>query len=112
MVYEIEKRICQNCRKNFVIEPEDFNFYEKMKVSAPTFCSECRLQRRFMVRNERNFYKRECGLCKKSVISMYSLEKPFPVYCSECWWGDDWDSMAFSKEYDFSKPFFIKFKEL
>lgn len=107
-----EIRNCQNCKKDFVIEPEDFGFYEKIKVPPPTFCPECRLQRRFTVRNERNFYKRECDLCKESVISMYSSEKPFPVYCSKCWWGDGWDPMIHGKEYNFSKPFFIQFEEL
>ena len=33
-----ETRVCQNCKKDFVIEPDDFLFYEKMKVPAPTFC--------------------------------------------------------------------------
>ena len=39
---------CQNCKKEFIIESEDFNFYEKMKVPAPTFCSDCRMMRRFV----------------------------------------------------------------
>ena len=33
-----EQRICQSCKKEFTIEPEDFLFYEKIKVPAPTFC--------------------------------------------------------------------------
>jgi len=101
-----EIRQCQNCKQNFVIEPDDFNFYEKMKVPAPTFCSECRLQRRLTFRNERNLYKHKCALCKKSIISMYSPDKPFPVYCHDCWWSDDWDPFNFGMEYDFGKSFF------
>jgi hypothetical protein len=27
-----ETKICQNCKKEFVIEQEDFNFYEKIKL--------------------------------------------------------------------------------
>ncbi|MDI6602741.1 MAG: hypothetical protein QME57_01295 [Patescibacteria group bacterium] len=38
-----EKCTCQNCKKEFVIEPEDFAFYEKIKVPPPTWCPECRL---------------------------------------------------------------------
>ncbi|MCR4327896.1 MAG: hypothetical protein NUV53_00040, partial [Patescibacteria group bacterium] len=103
---------CQNCKTQFTIEPEDFDFYKKIDVPPPTFCPECRYQRRLMVRNERNFYKRECDLCKNSIVSMYSAEKPFPVYCSECWWGDGWDPMQYGAEYDFSKPFFVQIREL
>ena len=38
-----ETRNCQNCKKDFIIEPDDFSFYEKIKVPAPTFCPECRM---------------------------------------------------------------------
>ncbi len=34
---ESQTKNCQNCKKDFIIEPEDFNFYEKIKVPAPTF---------------------------------------------------------------------------
>ncbi|MCX6722901.1 MAG: hypothetical protein NT094_02410 [Candidatus Staskawiczbacteria bacterium] len=99
-------RACQNCKNEFVIKPEDFDFYEKIKVPAPTFCPDCRLQRRLTFRNERNLYKHQCALCKKQIISMYSPDKPFPVYCHDCWWSDGWDPFDFGMEYDFSKPFF------
>ena len=107
-----ETKNCQNCKKDFVIESEDFNFYEKIKVPPPTFCPECRLQRRFTVRNERNLYHHKCGLCKKSIVSMHSSEKLFPVYCSTCWWGDKWNSMKYGIEYDFEQPFFLQFRSL
>lgn len=112
MAYKAENKNCQNCGQEFVIEPDDFAFYEKIKVPPPTFCSECRLQRRLSFRNERNLYRRECGLCKKPTISMYSKESKFPVYCHSCWWGDGWDSMSFGQEYDLNKNFFIQFQEL
>ena len=105
-----EIRNCQNCKKDFVIKSDDFLFYEKIKVPPPTFCPECRMIRRMIWRNMRALYKRECGLCKKSLISMYSDN--VPVYCNECWYGDKWDSFSYGKEYDFSKPFFIQLKEL
>ena len=45
MSKDTENRICQNCKSEFIIEPEDFNFYEKIKVPAPTWCPECRMIR-------------------------------------------------------------------
>jgi len=107
-----ETKNCQNCKKNFTIEPDDFSFYEKMKVPPPTFCPECRLQRRFTFRNERNLHRRECGLCKKSILSMYSTDESFPVYCHSCWWGDGWNPMDWGVNYDFKKTFFLQFKKL
>src|SRR3990167_4454590 len=85
---------CQNCKKDFVIEPDDFDFYEKMKVPAPTFCPDCRLQRRLSFRNERMLYKRACDLCGKQVISAYRPENGYNMYCQECWWSDKWNPLS------------------
>lgn len=43
---------------------------------------------------------------------MYSPDKPFIVYCRECWYGDGWDPLQFGREYDFSKPFLEQFRNL
>lgn len=32
---QTETKICQNCQKEFIIEPEDFEFYQKIKVPCP-----------------------------------------------------------------------------
>ncbi|MFH0806743.1 MAG: hypothetical protein V1885_03410 [Candidatus Brennerbacteria bacterium] len=107
-----ETRQCQNCKQNFVIEPDDFAFYEKMKVPAPTFCPDCRRQRRFAWRNERTLYKRACDMCRKDVIALYPKDSKFPVYCNACWFSDKWDPLTYGAAYDPSKPFFRQFKEL
>ena len=103
---------CQNCKKDFIIEPEDFNFYEKMNVPAPTFCPECRFQRRIMFRNERTLYKRKCDLCGKDIVTIFSPDSKLIVYCSKCWWSDDWDDSEHFLEYDSSRPFFEQMIEL
>ena len=103
---------CQNCKKDFIIEPEDFNFYEKIKVPPPTFCPDCRLQRRMVFRNERSLYKDVCDLCQRRIVSQYSPDKPFVIYCRECWNSDRWDSLQYGQDYDWEKPFFIQFQKL
>ncbi len=107
-----ESRTCQNCKQGFVIEPEDFDFYAKIKVPPPTFCPQCRWQRRLMFRNERSLYMVTCGLCEKRTVSVYPPDSPFQIYCYDCWLSDKWDSTSYGKEYDFSRPFFEQFKEL
>lgn len=108
-----ETKQCQNCKNEFIIEPEDFDFYEKIKVPVPTFCPECRFIRRAVWRNERTLYRRACDLCKKNIISIYSPKSPYVVYCNECFHDDSkWDPLNFGKEYDFSRPFFEQLKEL
>ncbi|MES2023866.1 MAG: hypothetical protein V4439_04235 [Patescibacteria group bacterium] len=107
-----ENRNCQSCKKDFVIEPNDFGFYEKVKVPPPTFCPECRYIKRLLNRNEWSLNKRTCDLCKKNIISIYRDDVIFPVYCHECWWSDKWEASTFGRDFDFSRPFFEQFKDL
>ena len=107
-----ETKVCQNCKTSFEIDASDFNFYEKLKVPPPTWCPPCRRQRRFVWRNERTLYKRNCNSCNKSILAIYPSEAPFPVYCYECWTSDRWDPLSFGAEYNFSKPFFAQLRAL
>jgi hypothetical protein len=106
-----ENKSCQNCHNDFIIEPDDFMFYEKIKVPAPTFCPECRMQRRFSWRNDSSLYSRLCGLCNKSVVTIYSPESGINVFCNKCWWSDKWDPSFYAEDYDFTKPFFKQFND-
>ena len=108
----METKNCKNCKKDFNIEQEDFSFYEKIGVPAPTLCPECRQQRRYAWRNERTLYRRPCDLCGKSTVTIYSPNKPFKVYCVPCWWSDGWDTTSYGVDFDFSRPFFEQFSEL
>jgi hypothetical protein len=107
-----ETRRCQNCRISFEIDSSDFDFYEKINVPAPTFCPECRFQRRLMFRNATRLYKRKCDLCRKDMISNFSAKSPFKVYCNHCWWSDKWDGFQYRQDYDADKNFFEQFSEL
>jgi len=103
---------CQNCKVEFVIEAADSVFYEKLGVPSPTFCAKCRMIRRMMWRNERTLYRRECNLCNRNIVSIYSPQSPYVVYCNECFHGDRWDPISYGVEVDFTKPFFKQFQEL
>ena len=64
-----QNKVCQSCKIKFTIEPEDFKFYEKIGVPAPTFCPECRMIRRMAFRFERQIYKRKDDYNGKVVFS-------------------------------------------
>ena len=106
--------ICQNCKKDFIIESEDFNFYEKIKVPPPTFCPECKRMRKISWRNERGLYKRKCDAegHDEILISMYPPEFKTPVYDQKYWHGDGWDAKDYALDVSFSKPFLTQFNEL
>ncbi|MCX6721816.1 MAG: hypothetical protein NTY04_01300, partial [Candidatus Staskawiczbacteria bacterium] len=96
---------CQNCKKEFVIEPEDFDFYEKIKVPVPTFCPECRMIRRLLWRHHLTVYKRPCRMCGTETFGIYHPSLDLNVYCPKCWWSDKWDARSYGVDVDFSKPF-------
>jgi len=106
------KKSCKNCKNNFTIEPEDFVFYEKIKVPSPTLCPECRYQRRLTFTNLFGLHKRPCDLCGEDSISLFAPDAPYKVYCPKCWWSDAWDPFEYGKDFDFSKPFFEQFDKL
>ncbi|MFA5797921.1 MAG: hypothetical protein WC916_07895 [Candidatus Woesearchaeota archaeon] len=107
-----EERMCQNCKQEFIIEDEDFQFYKRIDVPTPTWCPKCSIVKKMTWRNERSLYWRNCNLCGKKTLSMYVKEDLFSVYCHECWISDKWDPLAYGIGYSFEKSFFEQFKEL
>ena len=107
-----ETRKCQNCKISFVIEPEDFKFYEKISVPPPTWCWRCRAQRRLAFRSGWKMYKRKVEGRDDEVFTPIPPDARFRVFDEQYWWSDNWDPMDYGREYDFSRPFFEQFEEL
>lgn len=112
MTHQSETKNCQNCKKDFVIEPEDFNFYEKIKVPPPTFCPMCRAERRLAYRNERKLFKVNDSLTGEIIFSLYPDRSTKNNFTQKEWFSDDWNELDTGREYDFSRPFFEQFAEL
>lgn len=109
---EAQNTTCQHCSVDFTIEPDDFDFYEKMDVPPPTFCYECRMQRKLVFRNEKILYKRKCDATGKDMLSIYREGTPYTVYERDYWWSDAWNPLDYGQDYNFSKPFFEQYKTL
>jgi len=107
----MKKELCQNCKKQFTIEDDDFMFYERMKVPSPTWCSECRLMRRFLFWNYRKLFRRktEDG---EEIFSSFPAHASLKIFPRDYWWSDSWDPLIYGREYDFSRPFFEQWKDL
>lgn len=106
------KQQCKQCSTTFVVTDQDQAFYTKIQVPAPTFCPNCRAQRRMVWRNERTLYSRQCDLCHKNIISIYAADSPYKIFCYNCWYSDNWNPLEYSREIDFSRSFFQQFQEL
>jgi hypothetical protein len=112
MEYKSEKKECQNCRKDFTIEPDDFLFYEKIKVPPPTFCPECRLIRRMATFNIRNLYNRKCDNCGGNTVSIFNSNSPYAVWCFSCYFSDKFNPLSYYLDYDFFVDFFTQYEKL
>lgn len=107
-----ETKNCQNCKAAFAITADDFLFYEKIQVPPPTFCPECRLQRRLVWMKGIELFKRKCDLCQEIKFSMYRPDAPYVVYCDRCYWSDTWDAKDFGMTYDPTRQFLEQWNEL
>ena len=107
----METKNCQNCKLDFVVDEADFLFYKKIKVPAPTFCPDCRLQRRMVWRNEHFLFKKK-DILGNLIFSGYHSDSPIKICTNEYWWSDERNAMEQGRDYDFSRPFFEQFKDL
>lgn len=109
----METKKCTQCEKVFEITVDEVAFYGKMRTPVPSVCSDCRFRQKAMWRNETTLYSgRACGLCGKSIISMYHPKSPYVTYCQTCFYGEGWDPKSYGMDYDFNRPFFDQFGEL
>lgn len=110
-------KTCIKCQIQFEFTEQDKKFLLRIspkfgEILEPKLCQICRQQRRLTFRNEKNLYLRECESCKKRMVSIYSPDKNYHVWCQSCWWSDKWDPVNLGRDYDFSRPFFDQFNEL
>jgi hypothetical protein len=104
---------CNKCKQDFELDQDDFLFYQKMKVPVPSICPDCRFKIKAMWRNEMTLYSgRECGLCGKSILSMYNPKLEYKIFCYECFYSDKWNAKDYTIDYDLGKPFFEQMQKL
>ena len=103
---------CKNCSAEFEITNDDLEFLKKFEVPSPSHCPDCRNQRRYSFRCDRNFYVRNCDMCKKTIVSIISTDKPLKVFCNECYMSDKYDPLAYGVDFDFNRSFFEQFAEM
>ncbi|MBI5156335.1 hypothetical protein HZA45_03625 [Candidatus Peregrinibacteria bacterium] len=115
------QQTCKQCSGGFSVTDEDIAFLAKLApviggsvrtLPPPQLCPDCRQQRRCAFRNDQNYYRNTCCLCKKSLISIYSPDKKIQVLCDDCFWSDRFDPLLYGIEFDESRPFFEQFAEL
>ncbi len=114
-------KTCVKCDAMFEITKDELDIIDtispefngkKYSIPPPTHCPVCRSQRRLAFRHERGLHRRTCDHSGKSMVTTYSPDKPFTIYHSDAWWGDDWNGLDYGRDYDFSRPFFDQINDL
>ncbi|MEK7086037.1 MAG: hypothetical protein AAB953_03420 [Patescibacteria group bacterium] len=114
-------KTCRQCGVGFDLDDKDQRFHERIsakfgnktcEIPLPSFCSDCRVQRRQMFRNDRVFYNRKCDLSGKQFVSLFAPDSSCKVYHPDAWYSDKWNPMDFGREFDFNRPFFEQVDEL
>ncbi len=105
-------RQCQNCKKDFIIEPDDFAFYEKMDLPMPIMCPECRMKYLLAFWVFGRFRIAKSALSGKTIITVIPESAPFPIYERSEFVSDAWDPLTYGKDYNASRPFIEQLVEL
>jgi len=107
-----EIKNCKKCEQEFIVDQNDYIFYDRMKVPVPENCPTCRQQQRMLFRNFKTLYKRPSSKSGEMIISMYNPDVPFPVWDIHEWWADDWSASDYALDLDLSIPFIRQLNEL
>ena len=72
---EKETKTCQNCKNQFTIEPEDFEFYARIKVPKGTYQNTAK-----------HFH--DNNHCPNEFETSYAPDRSEIVYCEQCYNGE------------------------
>ncbi len=86
---------CVQCKKNYLITPDEMTFYKRLEIPLPRLCPDCRHRRRFMARGPNRLWHRRCMCkgghfhgdqpCPNEFETTYSPDRPEIVYCEKCY---------------------------
>ena len=117
----IEEKLCARTGRRFGVTEGETSVRQKASAClgsklppfpSPQFCPEVREQQRLSFRNERKLYHRECSRTKNNIIALYPPDSSCPVLQQSVWWSDEYDPLAYGRDFDFARTFFEQFQEL
>ncbi|MBI5152000.1 hypothetical protein HZA39_00535 [Candidatus Peregrinibacteria bacterium] len=80
-----DAKICAECNKQYKFIPQELSFYKTLGLPEPKFCYNCRYQHRFLRKNPKQLWERDCAKCEAKILTTYSPERPEIVYCDKCY---------------------------
>ena len=78
---------CEITGKSFKVIPQEYRFYQKMKLPIPRTSPEARHLDRIRQRPPRSLWERSCQKCATAIETAYSPEQNEKIYCTKCYSG-------------------------
>ncbi len=107
-----ETKICEKCKQNFVIEPDDYAYYERLDLPLPDKCVYCRWKYLLAFWVFGRFRIAKSALSGKRIITVLPESVPFPIYEREEFVSDAWDPLTYGRDYDPLRSFIEQVVEL
>lgn len=105
-------RTCRFSGEKFYVRPEDIDFYKKIQVPLPTLSPPERIRRKLAFWNSYNLYYGQSSFSGKRILMQYPPNTPYKIYEHQVWFGQEWNSLEYERDYDLDKRFFEQFKDL
>ncbi len=77
--------ICEVSKRPFRIIKQELDFYHKHNLPLPTKHPDIRYQERMNLRPKRDIHLRTCDTCQTEILSVYSWEFTWKVFCEACY---------------------------
>jgi len=77
--------VCEATGRPYKIQKRELDFLRQVRLPVPRLHPDERQMRRIALRNPRRLWQRQCGKCKKEILTSYAPERPEKVYCEECY---------------------------
>ncbi|MFA5841036.1 MAG: hypothetical protein WC847_02065 [Candidatus Paceibacterota bacterium] len=107
-----ENRICEHCKKDFIITEEEFSLYQKVDIELPILCFFCRVKLHLSFWMFGKFRKGKSDLSGEGLITVLPEKNRYPIYTSKEWYSDKWDAMDYGVEYNENQLFFKQLQDL
>lgn len=76
---------CELTGKKYKILPQEFKFYQKMKLPLPRRHPDQRHYDRLKLHDAHRLWERKCAKCSKNIQTIYLPESKNIVYCESCY---------------------------
>lgn len=97
--------MCSNCKKNYRVIPDEFQFYKQLDIPLPRLCPDCRHVRRVIARGPNKLWNRTCMCggkasgnykntaehfhkdesCPNKFQTPFAPEREEMLYCADCY---------------------------